>query len=97
MQERGITIEEVRKIAKLAHIAIAEEDLELMSSEMSGILHWINELQVLNTEGIDPLISPNPNNLELHEDIVEAQNQQDVLCNAPKSKYGYFTVPKVIE
>jgi len=93
-----VTLEQVKKIASLAKILFTGPELEKITEGLNGILHWTDKIQSIETEGITPLINPNESAMALLEDIAVTENlQQDVLKNAPKEKYGYFVVPKVIE
>lgn len=88
----------VRKIAKLARIAIRDRELEAMVPEFNNILGWIEQLGEVDTDGVDPLAAVIPNHLRLREDIVTDGGKRDeILANAPQAEHGFFAVPKVIE
>ena len=88
----------VRKIATLARIAVSDREVEAMVPELNNILHWIEQLGEVDTDGVAPLAAVIPNHLRLREDIVTDGNRRDeVLANAPQSEHGFFAVPKVIE
>ena len=89
---------QVSKIAKLARIKISEDEKLKFTKELNGIFSWIEQLQEVDTNGVEPLYSVNTDELTLREDVVNDGNKRDrVLKNSPVSKYGYFAVPKVIE
>ncbi len=89
---------QVSKIAKLARIKITEEEKQKFTKELNGIFSWIQQLQEVDTNGVEPLYSVNTEKLPLREDVVsDGGKREKVLKNSPVSKYGYFAVPKVIE
>ena len=88
----------VRRVARLARIAIPEARLEPMAQELSGILDWIEQLAEVDTEGVAPMTSCVSARLPLRDDVVTDGEKRDaVLSNAPKSIGGFFVVPKVVE
>jgi aspartyl-tRNA(Asn)/glutamyl-tRNA(Gln) amidotransferase subunit C len=88
----------VRKVARLARIAVPEERLEPMARELNGILAWIEQLNEVNVEGVEAMTTPVAMTLPLREDVITDGGIQDqVLANAPKSEDGFFVVPKVVE
>ena len=88
----------VRHIAKLARLAVTDEEVHALAPELSGILDWVEQLGEVNVEGVAPMTAVIPNKLRLREDIVTEGNRRDaVLANAPVAEHGFFAVPKVIE
>lgn len=88
----------VAKIAKLAHIEVADAEQEHFAHELSGIFKWIEQLSSVNTQGIPNLLSVSDASLPLREDIINDGHCRDsILANAPMNDYGCFVVPKVIE
>lgn len=88
----------VAKIARLARIAVSEEEKQHFAIEMSGIFQWIEQLEEVNTDGIPLMTSVSAVTLPLREDVVTDGNQQAAIVqNAPDSDYGCFVVPKVME
>ena len=88
----------VRKIARLARIGIAEEQVPALAGELSAILGWIEQLGEVDTDGVAPMTAVIPNHLAWRTDAVTDGNVQDkVLANSPDATSGFFTVPKVIE
>jgi aspartyl-tRNA(Asn)/glutamyl-tRNA(Gln) amidotransferase subunit C len=88
----------VRKVARLARIAEPEEKLEPLAKELSGILNWIEQLNEVDTDGVDPMTTAIHTPLPMREDVVTQGGDPDkVLANAPKSARGFFVVPKVVE
>ena len=88
----------VAKIARLARIKIDEEKLEPLAGELNNILGWVEQLDEVNTDGIEPMSSVVDAKLRWREDVVNDGDKADsVLKNAPNAEYGFFAVPKVIE
>jgi len=89
----------VSRIAKLARIKIPEEDLDVLAGELSKIIGWVEQLNEVKTEGVDPMASAAEDIvLRQREDLVNDGNCKDeILENATKTDKGYFVVPKVIE
>lgn len=88
----------VRKVAYLARIKTPEDRLEPLAQELNGILNWIEQLDQVDVEGVEPMTSNVAQPLRLRDDIVTDGDKRDaVLSNAPKSADGFFVVPKVVE
>lgn len=88
----------VRKVAKLARLREDESRLEPLAREISSILGWIEQLDEVDVEGVEPMASAVAAKLPLREDVVtEGGDAAKVLANAPKSVDGFFVVPKVVE
>ncbi|HTU10553.1 MAG TPA: Asp-tRNA(Asn)/Glu-tRNA(Gln) amidotransferase subunit GatC [Allosphingosinicella sp.] len=88
----------VRHIAKLARLAVTDEEVRALAPELSNILGWVEQLGEVNVEGVAPMTAVIPNILRLREDIVTEGDRRDaVLANAPVAEHGFFAVPKVIE
>ena len=93
-----VSTEQVRHIAKLARIAMSEEEIERLAPELNNILGWVEQLAEVNTDGVEPLATVIDQKLRLREDAVTDGNIRDeVLANAPDAQHGFFAVPKVIE
>lgn len=88
----------VRKVARLARIAEPEEKLEPLAKELSGILNWIEQLNEVDTDGVEPMTTSVHTTLPMREDVVtDGGDPEKVLANAPKSAKGFYVVPKVVE
>lgn len=88
----------VRRVAHLARIKTPEERLEPLAQELNGILNWIEQLNEVDVDGVEPMTSNVAQTLRLRDDEVTDGNKvADVLSNAPKSADGFFVVPKVVE
>ena len=88
----------VLKVAKLARIKISEHKIDHYAKELTKIMDVVEELKTVDTNGLEPLVSVSEFELPMREDKVTDGNCVDkILKNAPQQKFGYFTVPKVIE
>jgi aspartyl-tRNA(Asn)/glutamyl-tRNA(Gln) amidotransferase subunit C len=88
----------VRKIAFLARIDVPDQDLAPLAQELSGILDWIEQLQEIDTNSVQPMTGGTDKVLDWRRDEVADGNYEDkVLANAPESHEGFFGVPKVVE
>jgi aspartyl-tRNA(Asn)/glutamyl-tRNA(Gln) amidotransferase subunit C len=88
----------VRKVARLARIAESEARLEPLARELSGILDWIEQLNEVDTDGVEPMTSAVKIPMPMREDVVtEGGDAGRVLANAPRTAGGFFVVPKVVE
>ena len=88
----------VRKVARLARIAEPEEKLEQLAKELNGIMTWIEQLNEVDTDGVEPMTSAVALALPMREDVVtDGGDPAKVLSNAPKSVDGFYVVPKVVE
>ena len=88
----------VRHIAKLARIAVSDQEVAALAPELSNILGWIEQLQEVDVSGVTPMTAVIPNVLRLRDDVVtEGDRRDEVLDNAPVAEHGFFAVPKVIE
>lgn len=88
----------VRKVARLARIAEPEEKLEPLAKELSGIMTWIEQLNEVDTDGVEPMTTSVAMSLPMREDVVtDGGDPSKVLANAPKTARDFFIVPKVVE
>lgn len=94
----AIDADTVRRVARLARIATPEERLEPLAQQLSGILGWIEQLNEVDVEGVEPMASAVAATLPLRDDVVtDGGDPARVLGNAPRSEDGFFVVPKVVE
>ncbi len=94
----GIDTDTARRVAKLARIRVAEEDLPGLAADLSKILGFMDELGAVDVDGVEPMTSVTPMRLKRREDVVTDGDRRDaVLANAPDARAGFFAVPKVVE
>lgn len=88
----------VRRIAKLARLALEEERVEPMMNELNQIFAWVEQLGEVNVDGVPPMTSVVEQRLKMRADTVTAGGDADaVTANAPMSEDHFFVVPKVVE
>ena len=86
------------RVAKLARIKVEDEALPALASDFNRILGFIEQLNEVDVDGVEPMTSVTPVRLKRREDVVTDGNQQQkVLANAPDAREGFFAVPKVVE
>ena len=96
-EQRRLSEEEVRKVARLARLELPPGQVELYSDQLSSILAHIENLQGLDVEGVEPMAHPLPLSNRLDEDVPgEALPMEAVLANAPRREGDYIGVPKVL-
>lgn len=88
----------VRNIAQLARIELKEDELDHLAQEISGILSWVEQLQEVNTDGVEAVSSVSGLSLPQREDQIQMGGYPElILKNAPEANEGFFMVPKVVE
>jgi len=88
----------VRRIASLARLHIEDGDVATLQTELNGILGWIEQLNEVDVEGVEPLTGAAQMALKMREDVVtDGGMAEAVLRNAPDRVGNFFTVPKVVE
>ncbi len=88
----------VRRIASLARIRLEEAELGQAQAELNGILGWIEQLQAVPTDGVEPMAGGGGVTLRSRPDAVtDGGSAEQVLANAPDRQGEYFGVPKVVE
>ena len=88
----------VRRIARLARLAIEESRVKPMVAELNGLLDWVQQLQEVDVTGVPAMTSVVEQNLKMRDDIVTDGGNADALMqNAPGGEDHFFVVPKVVE
>lgn len=94
----SIDIETARKVAHLARIRVEEDRLPALAEEFNNILGFIEQLNEVNVEEVEPMTSVTPMRLKRRADVVtDGGYQNKILSNAPDAREGFFAVPKVVE
>ena len=94
----SVNEQQVRHVARLARLALGDDEIAKMVPELNNILNWVEQLGEVDTDGVEPLTAVIENKLRLRDDIVNDGDCRDgVLKNAPDAQHGFFAVPKVIE
>lgn len=88
----------VKRIARLARIAVSDDEAQSLVGELNTILDWVDQLAEVDTSGVEPMTSVIAQQIYMRDDqVTDGDCAGDVLANAPKSEDGYFCVPKVVE
>ena len=88
----------VRRIARLARIALREDEVAPLQGELNAILSFVEALSGVDVEGIEPMTSVMPMSMRLRADVVDdGEIASLIVANAPMSEDGFFMVPKVVE
>lgn len=94
----AIDKETARRAAHLARIAVPDGQLDALAGELSNILDFMEQLNEVDIEGVEPMTSVTPMRLKRREDKVTDGGYPDkILANAPDAREGFFAVPKVVE
>jgi len=88
----------VRRIARLARIALVDREVAAMETELNVLLSWVEQLSEVNVDGVPPMTSVVAQKLKMRADeVTDGGRAADVLRNAPLSEESFFVVPKVVE
>jgi aspartyl-tRNA(Asn)/glutamyl-tRNA(Gln) amidotransferase subunit C len=94
----SVDVATVRRIAHLARIDVAEDEVEHLQSELNAMLAFVERLSEVNVEGVEPMTSVTPMAMKKRADVVTAGDDAEaVLQNAPQSEDHFYLVPKVVE
>ena len=94
----SLGLDDVYRIAELAHVGINEEAAQRMQAELNDIFKMIERIQAVDTEGVEPMMHPHDGVHRLREDkVVFGNNREENMKNAPEEFEGLFLVPQVIE
>jgi aspartyl-tRNA(Asn)/glutamyl-tRNA(Gln) amidotransferase subunit C len=88
----------VRRIAHLARIAVAEDEIEHLRGELNAMLSFVEQLSEVDVGGVEPMTSVTPMKMKEREDVVtDGGIAEDIVRNAPATDDQFFLVPKVVE
>ena len=94
----SIDLKTVKHISKLSRISIDDKKAKKLEKDLNAIFKWIEQLNELNTEKVEPLTSIAETTLRFRKDQIKTENiREDILKNSPKENKDYFVVPKVVE
>ena len=94
----SVDADTVRRIAHLARIAVADDEIEHLRGELNAILAFVEQLSEVDVHGVEPMTSVTPMTMKKRADVVTDGGDPDaILANAPASQDHYFLVPKVVE
>lgn len=88
----------VRRIARLARIAVKDEEVSHLQGELNAMLAFVEQLSEVDVNGIEPMTSVTPMEMKKRSDVVtDGEIPDKVLANAPSTEDHFFLVPKVVE
>jgi aspartyl-tRNA(Asn)/glutamyl-tRNA(Gln) amidotransferase subunit C len=94
----AVDTETVRRVAHLARMAVAEDEIEGLGRELNAMLAFVEQLADIDVTGVEPMTSVTPMAMKMRQDEVNDGNIADaVLANAPEREDHFFVVPKVVE
>jgi aspartyl-tRNA(Asn)/glutamyl-tRNA(Gln) amidotransferase subunit C len=94
----SVDADTVKRVAKLARIAVDEADVQRMTGELNRILGFVEQLNEVDVSGVEPMTSVIPIDMKKREDVVsDGGKAADIVANAPATEENFFLVPKVVE
>ncbi len=94
----SVDADTVRRVAHLARISVAEDEVENLRGELNAILAFVEQLGEVNVDGVEPMTSVTPMAMTMREDVVnDGGIADDIIANAPAHEHHFFVVPKVVE
>ncbi|MFK0383156.1 MULTISPECIES: Asp-tRNA(Asn)/Glu-tRNA(Gln) amidotransferase subunit GatC [Rhizobium/Agrobacterium group] len=94
----SVDLATVKRVARLARIAVNEEEAEKMLGQLNGILGFVEQLSEVNVDGVEPMTSVTPVEMKKRADAVtDGDKADDIVANAPATDRNFFMVPKVVE
>lgn len=93
-----LTTKQVARVAALARIRVQDDELPAIGKELSGIFHWIDQLESVDVAGVENYTDACPQSVPERDDVVNDGNcVEAILANAPEKAHNMFSVPKVVE
>ena len=94
----SVDLQTVKRVAHLARIAVAEDEVEHLRGEINAILAFVEQLDEVDVAGVEPMTSVTPMEMKKRQDAVTDGNKAaDIVANAPATEENFFLVPKVVE
>ncbi|WP_430256424.1 Asp-tRNA(Asn)/Glu-tRNA(Gln) amidotransferase subunit GatC [Neorhizobium sp. DAR64872/K0K18] len=94
----SVDLATVKRVARLARIAVTEDEANRMVGELNGIIDFVEQLSEVDVAGVEPMTSVMPMEMRLRADVVTDGNKADeIVANAPATDRNFFMVPKVVE
>jgi len=94
----SVDLETVRRIARLARIAVTDDDVPHLQGELNAILSFVEQLNEVDVRGIEPMTSVTPMAMKKRQDgVTDGFYADKIVRNAPATEEGFFLVPKVVE
>ena len=94
----SVDADTVRRVAHLARIAVAADEVENLKGELNAILAFVEQLAEVNVDGVEPMTSVTPMAMKMRQDkVIDGGNADAIIGNAPAHEGHFFLVPKVVE
>ena len=94
----SVDLATVKRVARLARIAVSEDEANRMVGELNGILGFVEQLSEVDVTGIEPMTSVTPMAMKKRADeVTDGNKADDIVANAPVTDRNFFLVPKVVE
>jgi aspartyl-tRNA(Asn)/glutamyl-tRNA(Gln) amidotransferase subunit C len=94
----SVDADTVRRVAHLARIAVAADEVENLKGELNAIRAFVEQLSEVDVEGVEPMTSVTPMAMKVRQDVVTDGDAADaIIANAPEREHHFFMVPKVVE
>ncbi len=94
----SVDLATVKRVARLARLAVSEEEAQKMMGELNGILGFVEQLSEVNVKDVEPMTSVTPMVMRKRVDVVnDGDKAADIVANAPATTENFFMVPKVVE
>lgn len=94
----SVDLATVKRVARLARIAVDDADAERMTGELNVILGFVEQLDEVDVSGVEPMTSVTPMRMKKRDDVVtDGGKAADIVANAPATEENFFLVPKVVE
>jgi aspartyl-tRNA(Asn)/glutamyl-tRNA(Gln) amidotransferase subunit C len=94
----SVDLATVKRVARLARIAVTEDEANRMVGELNGILGFVEQLSEVDVTGVEPMTSVTPMEMRRRSDqVTDGDKAADIVANAPATDHNFFLVPKVVE
>ena len=94
----SVDLATVKRVARLARIAVSDDDAQRMTGELNAILGFVEQLSQVDVSGVEPMTSVMPMKMRMRQDgVTDGDKAGDIVANAPASEDHFFVVPKVVE
>ena len=88
----------VRRIARLARISVSDDEAQAIQGELNTILDWVEQLNEVKVEGVEPMTSVVEMSMKMRDDeVADGECPEKVIANAPANQDHFYLVPKVVE
>lgn len=94
----SVDLATVKRVARLARIAVSDDDAQRMTGELNAILGFVEQLSEVDVSGVEPMTSVMPMKMRKRQDgVTDGNKAEDIVANAPATEDHFFVVPKVVE